>query len=140
MNLKGWIKGIQSCFPGKNAVDHEYRNLVIRIIGFSSMKNFKESSLSLTQNRQTNENVLIGSDLGLTSEGTPSNNCFIIWKKDQLAVMQWEKTHVILNGDFGSGKTFLLKVRTENFISKHLINIPCTLQSCTFFKYVICTT
>ena len=40
----------------------------------------------------------------------PENISSIFWSQIQLGVLQSKRTHVILTGDYGVGKTFLLKV------------------------------
>ena len=112
-NLSGWIKGLQNCVPQKFPVSHEYKNLVIRFLGFMALNKFPETSFCLEQNRKRNENGMIGSKFGITNETfipAESIPTYLLWSKDQLNVIQSKETHVVLNGDYGSGKTFILKV------------------------------
>lgn len=113
-----WLDRIKDLSTEKYSVDHEYRNLIVRILGFSSVeKSFKDSTLSLTMNREEHEQAMIGTKTGLASEAPTSGqthicspDTYIYWRKRQLDVLKSKGLRVLLNGDFGTAKTFILKV------------------------------
>ena len=119
-----WLDRIKNLSTVKYSVDHEYRNLIVRILGFSSIeKSFKDSTLSLTMNREEHEQAMIGTNTGLASEAPTllkqatsgsthicSLDTYIFWRRKQLDVLSSKELRVFLNGDYGTAKTFILKV------------------------------
>ena len=68
----------------------------------------------MTSNRRRNHIKITGVAKGIDAEQTdvddPDNICSIFWSKQQLDILHSQYPYVILTGDFGTGKTFVLKV------------------------------
>ena len=75
-------------------------------------------------NREEHEQAMIGTNTGLASEAPTSGpthicslNTYIFWRRKQLDVLSSKELRVLLNGDYGTAKTFILKV-TIIFLNK----------------------
>ena len=114
--MEAWLKNVLDRFPLKHDMNHEYTNLITRILGFTMiMKNPSPWSLSLTEYRKLNDYAITGSKLGLSSEAPES---WIWLRKEQLEALSCLRA--IFIADYGTGKTLLLKVR--NYIYINLID------------------
>ena len=130
--MGAWLRNVLDRFPPIHDMNHEYTNLITRILGFTMiMKNPSPWSLTLTENRKLNDYAITGSESGLSSDSRETPESWIWLRKGQLEALSCLR--VIFNADYGTGKTLLLKVR--NYIYIYLIdyNIKVCSEKKVFF-------
>jgi hypothetical protein len=153
-SFQAWFKMLTSMQPKIFPADHQYANLVTRIVGFLLVSESEPPYTKLPlvhrmqASREMNEQAIIGKALGLTTErplledvevlrakseeegiSSPSNTkkkkkkasekppqshlsslrTVVLWNKRQLNALQGGEKRMILDSDFGCGKTLLLK-------------------------------
>jgi hypothetical protein len=143
-DLDSWLRKLTEMQPKIFPLDHQYENLVTRIVGFLLVSESEPpyTKLPLVQRQQMtrmmNEMAVIGTDSGVTSERPLKEDLEVkllekkepapkqkkgsdkashlsslrtvaLWNKEQLAVLQSGRKQVILDADYGCGKTLLLK-------------------------------
>ena len=114
-NIGAWLRNVLDRCPPKHDMNHEYTNLITRILGFTMiMKNPSPWSLTLTENRKLNDYAFTGSVLGLSSDSREPPDSWIWLRKGQLEALSCLR--VIFSADYGTGKTLLLKVRNYIYI------------------------
>jgi hypothetical protein len=140
--LEQWLDMVINLAPKQDSKDdHEYANLLTRIIGFLlispySPPSYREINLPKAERQQKKERnfeAVCGSnsDGGFSVENTTTEDVealrnkkhtgvathlgsiptLILWNKNQLNVLQRDEKKVLLVSDFGTGKTLLLKAR-----------------------------
>ena len=109
-NIEEWLTNVLQKFPAEHISNHEYTNLITRILGFTMiMKNPSPWSLTITENRKLNDYAITGDVSGLSSDSREPPESWIWLRKGQLEALSCLR--VIFHADFGTGKTLLLKVR-----------------------------
>ena len=127
-NLKSWINSLtNSC---KKYIDqdyaNEYDNLLVGIIGFSSMRKLSElNKLIVDPNElsKTTEKKLTHITSGVHRENPIDKDndeymCFMLTPK-QLNVVYSQSEFIIIHGDYGTGKTYVLKERCKKIAKQH---------------------
>ncbi len=148
-DVKNWIQGIVEDNNKliDNSCQKDYDNLIMRLIGFTSIqKSFEINKLLVNpiDYRKQAEEKLSGEDSGLSGEGgfkdrhelmnklkeeklpkltikTAENynfNCYMLTFQ-QLNALKYSSQILILLGDYGSGKTFVLKERAKQYATKN---------------------
>ena len=111
--MGAWLRDVLDRFPSEHISNHEYTNLITRILGFTMiMKNPSPWSLKLTENRKLNDYALTGvtgDKSGLSSDSSEPPGSWILLRKGQLEALSYSRA--IFWADYGTGKTLLLKVR-----------------------------
>jgi hypothetical protein len=145
-DLGRWFERLTEMQPNVFPVDHQYENLVTRIVGFLLVSDCN-LPYTMQMTRKLNEMAVVGTELGITSEHPlqedlevmtlkgdeePDGNekkkparkqkkgsekashlsslrTVALWNKEQLGVLQSGRKQVILDADYGCGKTLLLK-------------------------------
>jgi hypothetical protein len=149
-NLHAWFKKLIAMQPKHFPVDHQYENLLTRIVGFLLVSESEPpyTKLPLVRRKQVtrelNEEAVVGTAGGLTSEvplpedvevlrgeaggeapaaaslkkkkapcerasHLSSLRTVVLWNRGQLSALQGGKKRLILDSDYGCGKTLLLK-------------------------------
>jgi hypothetical protein len=166
-DLDSWFKMLTKMQPKSFPVDHQYENLVTRIVGFLLVSESEPPYIKMPlaqrqqMTRQLNEKAVVGSDSGLTSEKPLPEDLQVmtlkddeepddgketkkkaarkqkkgsgdkashlgslrtvaLWNKEQLGVLQSGKKRIILQADYGCGKTLLLKSAALQLAAKHI--------------------
>ena len=132
-NVKPWLNRITSSEPNiySDNRKNEYEDLLVRLIGYASIqKTFQMTKLFFdpVKYRENAERILTGEDSGITGEGglkgelrfelekgyenflTPK--CFMLTFA-QLQAVHHSGSNIIIMGDYGTGKTFVLKERAK---------------------------
>ena len=111
-NIEEWLKNVLQKFPAEHISNHEYTNLITRILGFTMiMKNPSPWSLTLSENRKLNDHAITGSVSGISSDSREPPESWIWLRKGQLEALSCLHARAIFIADYGTGKTLLLKVR-----------------------------
>ena len=120
-NIKDWLTDdkvglILDGVSSNQDQNDAYKYLVHRTLGYMAYKKVDQRA------NITNHNKLVGTTAALVGENPasivdPENITTIFWSQIQMGILQSKRPHVILAGDYGTGKTFLLKV-----IIQHLTN------------------
>ena len=117
-NIKDWLTDdkvglILDGVSSNQDQNDAYKYLIHRTLGYMAHK-----KVDLRSNI-TNHEKLVGTTVAVVGENPkaialnpkdPKNIISIFWSQIQLGVLQSKHSHVILAGDYGTGKTFLLKV------------------------------
>jgi hypothetical protein len=113
--MGAWLTNVLDRFPAEHISNHEYTNLITRILGFTMiMKNPSPWSLTLSENRKLNDFAITGSESGLSSDSRETPESWIWLRKGQLEALSCLRA--IFIADYGTGKTLLLKVRNYIYI------------------------
>ena len=149
LDIENWIKCIVADDINHidNSCQDDYENLIVRLIGFTSIqKSFEINKLLVNpiDFRKRAEEKLAGEDSGLSGEGGFKNrhelkkklneekmskvtissaekynfNCYMLTLQ-QLNALKYSSQMLILLGDYGSGKTFVLKERAKLHATKY---------------------
>ena len=125
-NLKCSQKNIFTCEDYKK----EYENLLVGIIGYSSLRqtlNKKildpEEFIQATKSKVTDSDTFNDekSKEILREKGVLSKSeyfCYML-TADQLMAVKDPSSHMIIEGDYGCGKTYVLKERTKQYAEKY---------------------
>ncbi|XP_023347948.1 uncharacterized protein LOC111716707 [Eurytemora carolleeae] len=106
--MGAWLRNVLDRFPPIHDMNHEYTNLITRILGFTMiMKNPSPWSLTLTENRKLNDYAITRSESGLSSDSRETPESWIWLRKGQLEALSCLR--VIFIADYGTVKTLLLK-------------------------------
>ncbi len=138
VDLLPWIKRITDQFisPIKTISDEEYQNLLVGIIGFTVTRNANKLT-TLIHNpfevSQTMEIALTAKSSGIDGESPMDRNilkkvvegdtsdykhlCYML-TSEQINAIKSQASFLIIDGDYGTGKTFVLKERTMMFAAK----------------------
>ena len=109
-NMGAWLRNVLDRFPPIHDMNHEYTNLITRILGFTMIrKNPSPWSLTLTENRKINDYAITGDVSGLSSDSREPPDSWIWLREGQLEALSCLRA--IFIADYGTGKTLLLKVR-----------------------------
>ena len=133
-DVKPWLIDIVRSVTSNNSESSkkEYEALLVRLIGYASMKkSFQINKLFFDplEYRKEAEKILTGEDLGITGEGGLKGDlryelekgneksvkpsiCFMLTFAQLQAVHQ-SGANIIIRGDYGTGKTFVLKERAK---------------------------
>ena len=137
-NMRQWISTLTDNEPETNVDEYqtEYENLLVALIGLSSLKHSnQQNSLvvdPLELSKQT-ENKITGRNLGIDGEsehdrenlekavdGTKTdfdNLCYML-TPSQLNAVKNLSNFFIIDGDMGTGKTYVLKERVKRCANK----------------------
>ena len=91
----------------------DYENLLAAIIGYASLKETAKLDkliVSPTDLSKDVEKAITGNDIGITGENEAYH---YMLNNEQLNAVKHTSTFLIINGDYGTGKTFVLKERAR---------------------------
>ena len=122
LNIEQWLSNItKECEIFKERdFKEEYESLLEGLIGFSSLRNTKSLNnliLNPQEFRKQTQMKLVGNDHVIFGEHQQAIDqkqeetdylCYML-NQEQLAAVKCSSPYIIINGDYGTGKTFVLK-------------------------------
>ena len=116
-NIKDWLNnqkvGIIADRESSNQdQNNAYKYLVNRVVGYMAYKTVDvKSNIKSHEKLAGTQDAFVAENPGPVRESVhPESISSIFWSQAQMNVFQSKRPHVILSGDYGAGKTFLLKV------------------------------
>ena len=108
-----WIERL-TLNHAQNTSSTDYENLVASIIGHSSLKEFSEDGLIISPLDQSKkvEASITGKNPGIVGE-SECNHKYLL-NTEQLNAVHNKSSFLIIDGDYGTGKTFVLKERVKS--------------------------
>ena len=132
--IDDWIKNLLKphiIFTDEN-YKAEYENLLLGIIGYSSLRqtdtlNKKirdpQEYIQATKSKVTESDTFIEGaiieNVGKDEKLNKSEYLCYMLTPDQLMAVKDPSSHIIIDGDYGCGKTYVLKERTKQFADKY---------------------
>ena len=124
-----WIQNLKCLNKICTVEDYkeEYENLLVGIIGYSSLRQTKtlyKKIIDPQESIQAIKSTVRASDTFNESIEKDENlskseyMCYML-TPDQLMAVKDPSSHIIIEGDFGCGKTYVLKERTKQFAEKY---------------------
>ena len=132
--IDDWIENIKHPHNIFTYEDYkvEYTNLLVGLIGYSSLHQSDtlkkiildpQEFIQATKGKVTASDTLndsaIKEDIGEDKHNSKSEYICYMLTPDQLMAVKDPSSHVIVNGDYGCGKTYVLKERTKQVAEKY---------------------
>ena len=132
--IDDWIKNLlypRFIFTDEN-YKAEYENLLLGIIGYSSLRQTDtlkkkirdpQEYIQATKSKVTESDTFIEGtiieNVGKDEKLNKSEYLCYMLTPDQLMAVKDPSPHIIIDGDYGCGKTYVLKERTKQFADKY---------------------
>ena len=129
--IRSWFRRYYNKFIDKS-YKAEYDNLLVGIIGYSSLRHTEtlnkkirdpQESIQATKEKVTASDTFNDSAIKENIEENENLNktaykCYML-TPDQLMAVKDPSSHIIIEGDYGCGKTYVLKERTKQCAEKY---------------------
>ena len=132
--LDDWIENLR--YPDnifkEEDYKSEYENLLVGIIGYSSLRQtdtlnqkivnpqeFNQATKNKVTASDTFNDITIKNKIGEAENLSKSEYMCYMLTPEQLMAVKDPSSHIIIDGDYGSGKTYVLKERAKLFAKKY---------------------